>query len=54
MAERQSDDERLEAFRAAVRKTAGSFPDLPPGNEYVDAIRGRDTERLQELWGDHT
>jgi hypothetical protein len=34
-----SEDARLARFRAAVAEAAGSAPGLPPGKEYVDAIR---------------
>ena len=34
-----SGDARLTRFRAAVAEAAGAAPELPPGEEYVDAIR---------------
>ncbi len=37
---------------AAIDATFGIVPDLPPGKEYVDAIRAGDGERFRELWGD--
>lgn len=46
-----SDDEsaRLAAFRDAVDQAFGAAPDLPPGAEYVDELRGAAARRLSEL-----
>jgi predicted transcriptional regulator len=47
-----SEDARLVRFRAAVAETAGIAPGLPPGEEYVDAIRPDYADRARELWGE--
>lgn len=49
--ESDSDTARLERFRAAVAGAAGSLPDLPPGEDYVDAMRPDYTDRERALWG---
>ena len=46
-----SEDARLVRFRAAVAEAAGVAPGLPPGEEYVDAIRPDYADRAKELWG---
>lgn len=45
------DDEaqRLARFRAAVGAAAGSAPSLPPGEAYVDGLRGAGARKLSEL-----
>lgn len=45
------DDEslRLERFREAVAKAAGTRRDLPPGAEYVEQLRSADRKRAAEL-----
>lgn len=43
---------RMERFRTAVAEAAGTVPELPPGAEYVDAIRPDYSERARELWGE--
>lgn len=47
--EQKEDEEmtRLESFRAAVRQASGVAPGLPPGAEYVRALRDNDRERLE-------
>ena len=47
-----SSDARLTRFRAAVTAAAGSAPELPPGEEYVEAIRPDYAARAGELWGE--
>lgn len=42
-------ERRLERFREAVREVAGSVPRLPPGDEYVEAVRRLDGRRQREL-----
>ena len=41
--------ERLEHFRAVVRRVAGAAPYLPPGDEYVRQVRSASVERQREL-----
>lgn len=45
-----SEAARLERFRAAVAEVAGSMPDLPSGEDYVDALRPDYAERERGLW----
>lgn len=47
-----SDDARLARFRSAVSAAAGAEPELPPGEEYVDAIRPDYAARARKLWGE--
>lgn len=47
-----SSEERLRRFRSAVREAAGTSPDLPPGDEYVEAIRPDYRIRERGLRGD--
>lgn len=42
-------ESRLDAFRRAVSDAAGIAPYLPPGAEYVDAVRAADAGRQAEL-----
>lgn len=42
---------RLEHLKQAARDVAGSAPYLPPGKEYVEALRSADAERRRELEG---
>lgn len=44
------DDARLARFRSAVRESAGTVPDLPPGESYVDSLRPDYAERERKLW----
>lgn len=46
-----SEDARLARLRAAVATAAGSAPELPSGEEYVDAIRPDYANRAEGLWG---
>jgi predicted transcriptional regulator len=41
--------DELARFRAAVAEASGCAPYLPPGAEYVDALRSADRERAREL-----
>ena len=51
--ERESaSDARLTRFRAAVTAAAGAAPELPPGEEYVEAIRPDYAARADRLWGE--
>jgi len=43
------EEARLAAFRDAVRAVAGTAPDLPPGAEYVKALRANDRRRQEQL-----
>lgn len=45
----QDDATRLARFRAAVEATAGIAPYLPPGETYVEEIRGAGARKLTEL-----
>jgi predicted DNA-binding protein len=45
----EGEEARLARFRAAARAAAGSAPYLPPGREYVEALREADAERQREL-----
>jgi len=40
---------RLARFRAAVDEVSGIAPYLPPGDEYVEEIRGAGARKLTEL-----
>lgn len=46
-----TEDERLqlERFKAAVQAVAGSAPDLPPGDRYVERLRALDMRRQEEI-----
>jgi Arc/MetJ-type ribon-helix-helix transcriptional regulator len=46
-----SEENRVARFRAAVAEAAGSAPELPAGEDYVDAIRPDYSGRSAELWG---
>lgn len=51
--ERESSGEaRLTRFRAAVAESAGVAPELPSGEDYVDALRPDYANRAKALWGD--
>ena len=44
---------RLRSYREALAATAGAIPRLPPGEEYVEAIRAGDQSRddaLERRW----
>jgi hypothetical protein len=43
------DADRMAAFREAVRAAAGIAPYLPPGDEYVEALRSEDADRRAEM-----
>jgi predicted transcriptional regulator len=47
-----SEEARLDRFRAAVRGAAGSAPELPTGAEYVDGIRPDYSDRAAVIWGE--
>lgn len=42
-------DARLARFRAAVDEVFGIAPYLPPGDEYVEEMRGAGARKLTEL-----
>jgi predicted DNA-binding protein len=42
-------DAALARMRVAIRDTAGSAPDLAPGETFVDDLRASDARRLDEL-----
>jgi hypothetical protein len=47
-------DARLVRISAAVAEAAGIAPGLPPGEEFVDAIRPDYADRASELWGEES
>lgn len=44
-----TENDRLSAFRRAVREAAGSVRRLPKGRQYVDEIRRADAQREREI-----
>lgn len=44
-----ADRDEMAAFRAAVEGAFGTAPDLPPGADYVRALRTPDSERQHAL-----
>ncbi|HEX9609873.1 MAG TPA: CopG family transcriptional regulator [Candidatus Limnocylindria bacterium] len=49
LAEPQDDAQELARFRAVVDATFGIAPYLPPGDEYVEELRGADRARQDEI-----
>jgi len=45
----EDDAAKLEGFRAAVAAASGVAPDLPPGVDYVRALRSGDLARHERL-----